>query len=134
MSTKQNVKSDSFQFIVPIYGVLVKVIKDKRSNLSKRFKESTGIDRLSIVNPLECAKTIQVDSKEEGSYVVLLLTEHTNIPILVHESVHMAKSVMRISGVKVMDEETEAYITQYCFSVVDSYYNFDILANEDSIY
>tara|TARA_B100000768_G_C11241107_1_gene359571 strand:- start:666 stop:1022 length:357 start_codon:yes stop_codon:yes gene_type:complete len=114
---------DSFQFKVPIYGVLVKVIKAQTKDMRTVFKDSTGIDRYNIMNPMEFAKTIQLDNKHEGSYVVLLLTENYNTSILVHESVHMAKAVMRISGVKLLDEETEAYITQYCFSVVDSFFS-----------
>jgi len=115
-------KKDSFEFKVPLYNVLVKVIKDDAKDIAESFKHSTGIHKENIMNVMEFAKTIQVDSKTEGSYVVLLLTEYHNSSILVHESVHMAKAIMRISGVKQPDEETEAYITQYCFAAVDSYY------------
>jgi hypothetical protein len=117
--------NENVSFYVPLYGVLIKVIRGNTKDMRKVFKEVTGMDRYNLMNPLEFAKTIQVDSKKEGSYVVLLLTEHINTPILVHESVHIAKAVMRISGVKLMDEETEAYITQYCFSVIDSYFKID---------
>tara|TARA_R110001592_G_scaffold66268_6_gene203284 strand:+ start:1104 stop:1460 length:357 start_codon:yes stop_codon:yes gene_type:complete len=113
---------ESFQFKVPIYGVLVKVIKDERKKISESFKNSTGVYKENIMSAMEFAKTIQVDSKTEGSYVVLLLTEYHNASILVHEAVHMAKAIMRVSGIKQPDEETEAYITQYCFNVVDTYY------------
>jgi len=115
--------NDRFQFTVPIYNVVIKVIKDYRENLTNLFNHATGMDKEKVLHPMELAKTIQVSSEEEGSYIVILLSEHTNIPILVHEAVHTSKSVMRIAGIKQPDEETEAFITQYCFSTIDSYTN-----------
>ncbi len=115
--------TNRFQFTVPIYNVVIKVFKDYRESLTPMFNQATGMDRENILFPMELAKTIQVSTEEEGSYIVLLLTENYNTSILVHEAVHIAKATMRISGIKQPDEETEAFITQYCFSAIDSYLN-----------
>ena len=115
--------SDSFQFQLPIYNVVIKVIKGKRNNIPKLFSKSTGLDTKVVLHPMEMAKTIQLSTHNEGSYIVMLFTEHMNTPMIVHEAVHAGKAAMRIAGVKQPDEETEAYIIQYCFSVIDSYFN-----------
>jgi hypothetical protein len=113
--------SDRFQFRLPIYNVVIKVLKDNRNNITDLFNQATGLDKKVTLYPMELAKTIQVSSEKEGSYIVILLTELTNTPIIVHEAVHTTKAAMRIAGIKQPDEETEAFITQYCFSVIDSY-------------
>ena len=114
--------NDSFQFQLPIYNVVIKVLKGERDDMANLFKKSTGLNTKVVLYPMELAKTIQLSTHDEGSYIVILFTEHINTQMIVHEAVHAGKAAMRIAGVKQPDEETEAFIIQYCFGVIDSYF------------